>query len=88
MKHYAITCNFYSDASMICYIKAKNREEAKEIVIKLLIHKNKFYDLYSMDVVELDDESIYITKEMMDKRVDDDTYALYIDKRKGFIFDL
>lgn len=85
MKHYTVTCGFYGDASTVCYIKAKNRDEAKEIALKLLIHKNKFYDLYSLNIIELDDEDIYITKEMMEERVDDNTYALYINNRKGYI---
>lgn len=73
MKYYIITCDFYNMATNVCYIKAKNKEEAKEIMLKLWIYKEKYEDLYNFNIVELEDD-IFITKEMMDVRVSDEKY--------------
>lgn len=73
MKYYIITCYFYSRSTNVCYIKARDKEEAKEIMLKLWIHKGRYEDLYNFDIVELE-EDIFITKEMMDKRVSDEKF--------------
>lgn len=73
MKYYAITCYFYGSGSQTCFIKARNKEEAKEIMLKLWIYKEKYEDLYDFVILELEDY-LFITKEIMDERVSDERY--------------